>query len=62
MQLPEFQANHAGIPSTAQVLLEYGAEKEGYWNSERFIKNVKDVIVIAEYQRAYLEGKKLVKS
>lgn len=50
LRLPEFQAEHAGLPSSARVLLEYGAEKEGYWNSERFIKNVKDAVKIAEFK------------
>ena len=45
-----FQAKHVGLPSTARVLLEYGAEKEGYWNSERFIENMKNAVVIAEYK------------
>ena len=50
LQIPKFQAQHAGVPSTARILLEYGAEKEGYWNSERFIANVKDAVAIAEYK------------
>ena len=50
LRLPEFQARHAGLPNTARVLLEYGAEKEGYWNSERFINNVKDALKIAEFK------------
>ena len=43
LRIPEFQAQHAGLPSTACKLLEYGAEKKGYWNSEWFIKNVKEL-------------------
>lgn len=50
LRLPEFQARHADLPSTARVLLEYGAEKEGYWNSERFINNVKDALKIAAFK------------
>ena len=30
LRIPEFQAQHAGLPNTARVRLEYGAEKEGY--------------------------------
>ena len=41
---------HVGLPSTARVLPEYGAVKEGYWNSERFVKNVKNAVAIAEYK------------
>ena len=33
----------ASIPRTAHVLFEYGAEKEGYWNS-------KDAVAIAEFK------------
>ena len=35
-------AVHAGtsIPKTARVFLRYGAEKEGYWNSNRFMANI----------------------
>ena len=29
LRIPEFQAQHAGLPSTARIRLEYGAEKEG---------------------------------
>lgn len=28
------------FPTTARALLEYSVEKEGYWNSEKFMKNV----------------------
>ena len=38
------------IPEKACVLLEYGAEKDGYWNSDRFVKNVEDTVKIAEYK------------
>lgn len=37
-------------PKTARVLLEYGAEHEGYWTSERFMDNVKDVATIAMFK------------
>lgn len=47
---PEYQARHADVPQTARVLLEYGAEKDGYWNSKRFLANVKDAMKIAEYK------------
>ena len=35
---------------TARVLLEYGADKEGYWNSEQFMANVADAVAIAEFK------------
>jgi len=52
LQLSEAEAAHAGtsVPKTARVLLEYGAEKEGYWNSERFMANIADAVAIAEFK------------
>ena len=42
----------ASIPRTAHVLFEYGAEKEGYWNSSssRFMANIKDAVAIAKFK------------
>ena len=31
-------------------MLEYCAEKEGYWNSEKFMKNVQDAAQIAMWK------------
>ena len=39
----------ANDPKTARALLEYGAEKEGYWTGEKFMENVKDAVRIADY-------------
>ena len=50
LRLPDVTAAPDGVPKTARVLLEYGAEKEGYWNSERFMENLKDAVKIAEYK------------
>ena len=36
--------------STACVLLEYGAEKDGYWNSQCFNANVKHALMITKYK------------
>ena len=35
---------------TARVLLEYGAEKEGYWTSEKFMTNIEVAARIAEFK------------
>ena len=40
----------ARIPKTPCVLLEYGVEKEGYWNSDRFMGDIKDAVAIAEFK------------
>ena len=40
----------ASFPKSAQVLLEYRAECEGYWTSEKFTINVKDVTKIAKFK------------
>ena len=52
LRLTETEAVRAGasFPKTARVLLEYGAEKEGYWNSDRFMANIKDAVAIAEFK------------
>ena len=34
----------------ARVLLEYGAEREGYWTGEKFMKNIKDAVKIAKHK------------
>ena len=43
------------LKKKARVLLKYGVESEGYWNSEKFIKQVEDVIKIVnvKYPRNY---------
>ena len=41
MQFPD-------LIKTARVLLKYGAESEGYWNSDKFKAQVGDVIKIAK--------------
>ena len=32
------------------MLLKYGAEKEGYWNSDQFMANIKDAVSITEFK------------
>ena len=34
------------LKKKVRVLLKYGVESEGYWNNEKFIKQVEDVIKI----------------
>jgi len=36
------------LKQEARVLLKYGAESEGYWNSDKFIPQVRDVIKIVK--------------
>ena len=52
LRLTESEAVRAGasFPKTARVLLEYGAQKEGYWKSDRFMANIKDAVAIAEFK------------
>ena len=38
---------HPKLPQSAHVVLMYGVQSEGYWNTEKFIAQVKDAIVIA---------------
>ena len=35
---------------SARVLLEYGADKEGYWTSEKFMANIESAAQIAEFK------------
>lgn len=47
------QAVHSldsSFPKSARVLLEYGADKGGYWTSEKFLSNVKDTVAIASFK------------
>ena len=37
------------FPKSARVLLEYGADKEGYWTSEKFMANIESATQIAEF-------------
>ena len=38
------------FPVTARVLLEYGAERQGYWTSEKFMENIESAARIAEFK------------
>ena len=44
------KAANPNFPKTARVLLEYGADKEGYWTSEKFMANVEVAAQIAEFK------------
>jgi hypothetical protein len=39
---------HDGLWKEARYLLTYGASSEGYWNSEKFLKQVEQTVTIAE--------------
>ena len=47
----EFRADKIKFPDlkqSARVLLKYGGESEGYWNSKKFIAQVNDVFKIVK--------------
>ena len=46
---------YPNLKKKARVLLKYGVESEGYWNNEKFIKQVEDVIKIVniKYPKNY---------
>ena len=49
----EFAVAKAADPDMvqkAQALLEYGAEREGYWTAEKFMKNIKEAVKIAKHK------------
>ena len=52
LRLSEEEAARAGasVPKIARALLEYVADKDRYWNSERFMANVADAVAIAEFK------------
>jgi len=39
---------YSDLKQKAHVLLKYGAEGEGYWNSDKFIAQVENVIKIVK--------------
>ena len=43
-------ASDPNFPKTARAIMEYGASKDGYWTSEKFMSNVKDQ---SSYHRAF---------
>ena len=40
----------ADFPKTARALLEYGAEREGYWTGEKFMVNIANAAKIADFK------------
>ena len=44
------KARDLSFLQTVRMLLEDVAEKDGYWNEERFIKNVSDACKIAKFK------------
>ena len=44
------QSSDPEFPVEARALLEYGAEREGYWTGDKFMKNVEDAARIAEFK------------
>lgn len=44
------QIVHPGLKQEARTLLKYGGSSEGYWNSEKFMAQVENVIKLAEYK------------
>ena len=47
-ELVQAKRKYPNIQPTAQHLLEYGAEREGYWTSDRFMKQIKNAADIAD--------------
>ena len=43
-------AANPDFPKTARTLLEYGADKEGYWTGDKFMANVERAAKIAEFK------------
>ena len=47
-QYEESRATHPGLQKDARFLLKYGTNAEGYWNSEKFLNQMKHALTIAE--------------
>ena len=42
------KCTHPNVKTEARFLLKYGAENEGYQDSDKFMKQVKEAVTIAE--------------
>ncbi len=49
-ELAVARASEPAFPSEARELLEYGAEREGYWTSEKFMAQIERAALIAEHK------------
>ena len=47
-ELDHAKSKYPNIEPAAQRLLEYGAEKEGYWTSDRFMEQIRNAANIAD--------------
>ena len=45
------KVNNPNLEQCAQATIEYGESREGYWTSEKFMKQVKKAVQIAEAPR-----------
>lgn len=43
----EAHLNHSVLGESARFLLEYGSSSEGYWNSKKYLTQVKKTLTIA---------------
>ena len=41
---------HPNLPMEARIIFKFGAQGDGYWNSDHFIAQVEDAIKIAEFK------------
>ena len=44
------RATDPSFPKQARALLEYGADRDGYWTGDKFMANIKDAARIAEFK------------
>ena len=49
-ELEEVRSDEPDFPAEARELLEYGAEREGYWTGDKFMKQVRNTDRIAEHK------------
>ena len=59
-QYEQAKVTNPNIKLVARTLLEYGESREGYWTSDKFMKQVKEASEIAEFKYPREKGYKLV--
>ena len=45
-----FRRTHPNIKQAARVILRYGENRDGYWNSSKFISQFSDAVTIASFK------------
>ena len=52
---------HPNLPMEARIVFKFGAQGDGYWNSDHFISQVENTIKIAEFKYPASDNDLLIK-